>query len=642
MGNSTEDYLDNLLKNAIAMDEGDYEIEPEPDDLVQDFVDEPLHDFSASVPGIDDDVQSETVENKVVISDFEDNEVSEDKLSEGNSLDENVIVKNESDDILNGIFSDESIANDDMSEIQYTGDALDMANVQEMDSMFADIDKLLAEGDSDSIDLTNMSETLGSVEDVKSEDNSEEDSSLADEEIDSLLESLGELDNMFSNIGSDADISSIPDSVDSPAEINEESEKTTIDDMDLNALLAGLGEEDAELSEIGNLLEKDANSEIVDADGSMEKLFNEDIESENFEIDSLIEDEPQHETRKEKKLRKKQEKAEAKLAKKMARQNGDGEETEELKEKKDGFFSKLFAAFGDDEEENLNVFETTAVDLAAEGAAENEAILDELSELEEEPKKGKKKKKKDKKGKKSKDNGENPEEGEENPKEKKKKEKKEKKEKKKKEPAPPLKKLPVKKIIVISIFIFSIGAVIIAFSYLYPYSKDISAAKKHYVTGNYNETYKYLHGHKLTDEDQELYDKTLVLLKLQRQIDSYRNYMKMDMKVEALNALLQGVDAMDTYSDKANEMGIMDEYSRLASTLVLELQNTFGIDVNTAREWIANEGTVGYTRNIYDYLGESPSVYNIEENAGNDTIYTPDIQIIVESENEDNEEEEQL
>ena len=184
----------------------------------------------------------------------------------------------------------------------------------------------------------------------------------------------------------------------------------------------------------------------------------------------------------------------------------------------------------------------------------------------------------------------------------------------------------------IALFCLTIGLVITFLAFLLPYQQDINKAKKFYSTGEYQKTYEYMRGHKLTSEDQELYDKTITLLRIKRPYDSYLNYMKMGLRMEALNALVQGVQMSDTYAEEAASLGIIDKYSKLSRQIYDELYNTFGVTVDKARSWIEIEGTPEYTRALYETLtdtsgqreeqsglpeegpdGESP-VINAEEN----------------------------
>ena len=396
------------------------------------------------------------------------------------------------------------------------------------------------------------------------------------------------------------------------------------DDTDLNELLGSLDDGSGDLSDIGNLLDKDENSELVDPNTeTAEALFASDSEEELFNIDNLIEEE-------EPKRKKKKFSLFGKKKKKSDNVEVIGGEEEmlidpdlldipeesELKKKKQGFFATLLAKLFeevDEGDDSASGIEQSAVDIAQEGAAENESILAELDEEEGKGKKKKKeKKKKEKKEKKGKKGGEaGSEDGEEAAEEPKKK----KKEKKKKEKLPdiPTKKLPRKKVVAISLFCITIGIVITILAFFIPYSQDIEKAKKFYSTGEYQKTYEYMRGHKLTSEDQMLYDRTTTLLRIKRPYDSYQNYMKMGLRIEALNALVQGVQMIDRYAEDAATLGIIDKYSKLSRMIYDELYNSFGVTVDKARSWIELEGTPEYTRALYQCLIDTSGSTVVEE-----------------------------
>ncbi|MCR5591510.1 MAG: hypothetical protein K6F73_08245 [Lachnospiraceae bacterium] len=485
-------------------------------------------------------------------------------------------------------------------------------------------------------------------------DDEEESPLMPDQEITDLLSSLGELsgenpdegepeaeemaaeepaaeDAADGNDGAEAvlggldlfdtDLSAMLDDVtgslenDAPAEGDGGS-----DDADLNDLLGSLDDGSGDLSDIGDLLNKDENSELVDPNTeTAEALFASDSEEDLFNIDNLIDEE---EPKGKKKgilgifglFGKKKKKGEGNVEV----IGGDEEmlidpdlldipDESEIKKKKGSFFANLFAKLFEEPEEEAEgeiQGEQSAVDIAAEGAAENEEILKELEGKEGAGKKGKKEKKKKEK-KKDKKGASGDEEGEEGAEDTKKK----KKEKKKKEkidmPELPSRKLPRKKVVAIALFCITVGIVITFLAFLLPYSQDIKKAKKFYTTGEYQKTYEYMRGHKLTSEDQILYDRTVTLLRIKRPYDSYLNYMKMGLRMEALNALVQGVQMVDRYAEDAASLGIIDKYSKQSRIIYDELYNTFGVTVDKARAWIEIEGTPDYTRALYECLLES-------------------------------------
>ncbi|MDO4189503.1 MAG: hypothetical protein Q4D29_10985, partial [Lachnospiraceae bacterium] len=433
-------------------------------------------------------------------------------------------------------------------------------------------------------DMPNL-EADEQTEDMSSVD--EDASSLEDDDIAALLQ---DIENMGKEEAS-----------------AKESEVSASEDMELADLLSD--SDDMDMSEIGDILSKDENNVALDdsigfADDpdftsgmlSEEELFG--------DMDDIISEEEEGGKKKKKKKKVKKSKKN-----KSADDVDNLEEEGNPSEKKPGLISRIIdmLTVSDDEDDDLESsvkFEESAVDIAIEGAEENDAILAELEE--EGGKKKKSKKKKDKKGKKA---DEESEDGAPSAKDAKKAEKEKKKaekarlkaERKAQEDALPKKKLPKKKVIPICILCFSLGVVITLLAFFMPSSMDKKKAKEQYDQHNYEATYSLLKGHSLSDKEQLMYDRTVTLLQEERKLDSYNNYMILDMKPEALNALVQGVKKYDELSTKATELEVMPELNGIYTQIVAELNNTFGLSVDKVNQWLSIEDVEEYSYIINSY-----------------------------------------
>ena len=482
-----------------------------------------------------------------------------------------------------------------------------------------------------------ISDLLSALDDLSGDSGAEEEPAEAEaEEVSDVPEDEAVVEDNADDSGVDlggidlfdTDLSAMLDDVTNSVDSEQAGESgDNSEDSDLADLLGSLDDGSGDLSDIGDMLGKDENSELVDPNTeTAEALFASDSEDKLFDIDNLIdEEEEEAKGRKKKKFslfgKKKKDKGNVEAL-------GDGEmlvdpelfdipDEGEIKEKKPGFFARLFAKLFEEVgegEEGASGIEQSAVEIAQEGAAENEAIISELEgeeaskDKKKEKKEKKKKEKKDKKDKKGKGGESEDEEGDGAAEDSKKKKKKEKK-KKEKLPELPGKKLPRKKVVAIALFCITIGIVITLLAFLLPYSQDIKKAKKFYTTGEYQKTYEYMRGHKLTSDDKILYDRTITLLRIKRPYDSYQNYMKLGYRMEALNALVQGVQMIDKYAEEAARLNINDKYSKQSRLIYDELYNTFGVTVERARSWIGLEGTPEYTRALYECLLDTSGIH---------------------------------
>ncbi len=338
-------------------------------------------------------------------------------------------------------------------------------------------------------------------------------------------------------------------------------------DADLLDLLAGMSD-DAELSEISELLSKNDNHEMIEHeeassdDGEMpeEDFFGMDTEEEPDLGDG--EQESSDTGRKGKKKQRVK------------------------KEKQAGFFSRLFNTLSqevEEPEEIKKIFaEETAPEIARQGAAENERILNKLDEEEDSQKKGKKAKKEKKV-----------------------------KEKPVMEPLPPIKRLPKKKVVLIGILCFSLGVIMTLLTFAIPYYSDMKNARAQFEQQNYEQAYELLRGHELNEDEQLMYDRSLVLLKAERKYNSYKNYMLLGMKLEALNALIQGIKVTEALSGTAAQLGVQEEFDTIRNKIITELETAFAVSLEQAFEWLQIEDNQVYSKELDGYVnGTSP-----EENA---------------------------
>ena len=267
-----------------------------------------------------------------------------------------------------------------------------------------------------------------------------------------------------------------------------------------------------------------------------------------------------------------------------------------------GFLKKLGdALFGVDGEESK---EDLKVD-------ENTAILEELAE-EDKIREEKGKKKKEKKGKKAKAgaNPENPDDEEgsvakESPKEKKKREKKELKEQKKKEKQAareaealnqkPKKKISKKKIAQVFLLAATFLIVIFLLQKIGMGRLELAEARNAFFHGDYETAYHLFAGDTLNDSDKVLYDKASVIVRLQHVCETYDNHKQMDMKLQGLDDLMQGLafyyNLIDEGKTDLLSQQAMEEYHRIVGYL----QFDFSLSEEEARSIVSEEDDYIYS-----------------------------------------------
>ncbi len=483
----------------------------------------------------------------------------------------------------------------------------------------------LADDDAIMDNLMGEGPSLSDLLDADGEDSApeeEEEQALSADEIDAMLEAA-------QSAGSEPDAASDVAATDADAD-------------ELMSLLASAGDED--LGDIQSLLDSDEKGEVVDA-AALEAATSVD------DIASGVLDTPEEAAAKAKadkkaaKLKAKEDKKAAKAAKKAGKGQEAGEESEGAEPKK-GFFAGLLAMLTetvDDEEETASEGEGSAEggDIALDGEGsevanisdENKEILEELDK-EQGKKKGKKAKKDKKKKKKGKGEaaeggegeegeGEEGEGGDDSGKKKKKKERKKKEKAPKAEEVPtkPEKKLPKKRVRATFILCFSILAGIIILTIIMTKATNLMEASSAYENQDYQTTYEDLYGLELKEEDQEIFNKSQIMLMLDRKLRSYQIYHKLGMDEQAVDALLEGVKMYPDLLIQAESYGVVPQVD-MTYRQILEVLASYGISEEDAKEIAAYESKVKYTRRIDSIVHGTPFTYD-EDIAAEEAALAP-------------------
>lgn len=368
-----------------------------------------------------------------------------------------------------------------------------------------------------------------------------------------------------------------------------EEPEATEDDIDLFALLNGMGEEDEDLKEIEDLLQKTDNNEIIQTESELEEQVTEDVEN------------AKKKNKKDKKSwfkKKKKElpdENEALNLDNIEVLNSDGieelnpedfnleEKIPEKKEKKQSFLSKLFALLFEEDE--------------PEAGDENEQILKELGEED------RKKAKKSKKGKKNSVTVLDEYGSEESiPDKKKEKQKKTKKEKVKKvkpvspENEKPGRKLPKKSIILVSLFAAAIFAILFILVQVLSPMMAKEAAIAAYNRQDYQTYYDALYGQNRNEKEELMFRHAEMILRTERKLIAYDKFMKKNMRLEALDSLMQIVAYYNEKYDDAVTCGALTEMTDLYQEALTFASEEFGLDEEKSRNIALNDNDVEYTR----------------------------------------------
>lgn len=134
------------------------------------------------------------------------------------------------------------------------------------------------------------------------------------------------------------------------------------------------------------------------------------------------------------------------------------------------------------------------------------------------------------------------------------------------------------------------------------YTTSVKSAESSFEQRDYKNAYDSLAGVSVSDSSKELKQKVRMCMQLQREYDAYQNYYKMKMYLESLDSLIGGIRLYDANKAKAEQYDMLRQYNELESKLANQLYNEFGVSESQARNIIASETQKEYTDRLQAIL----------------------------------------
>lgn len=415
---------------------------------------------------------------------------------------------------------------------------------------------------------------------------------------------------------------------------SEDQKEESSDNMDITELLDKMDGEDEDLSEINELLKKSDSGQLIDEAQKEAAVIPEKSELPKKEKKGLF-------GRKKKKKAETENKEELNSTEEMSGLESEGVELEmdsmsedgfnedltellsepnnEEPKKKKGFIGRLLELLTEEVEEDEvkekkskrnkkqeEKEENKEVDKedknenedSEEKVDENAAILEEMNEEDKAAKKGKKKTKKEKPKKEKVAKAEEPDDG---------------------------KALPLKMVIRIFILCGSILIMLVLVNMFLSQYRNVSEAREAYYKGDYKTAYNDLLGRTtLNKSDTLLLKKATLLMKVERQYESYVNYEKMGMSLEALDALITGCSVYDSLKAEAQEENILPEFEEAKRNICDGLKYSFNLTEEMAFEISKITDSLSYTKKLKEIVSGNEAL--LETEVGNDENSDDDTQ----------------
>ena len=160
---------------------------------------------------------------------------------------------------------------------------------------------------------------------------------------------------------------------------------------------------------------------------------------------------------------------------------------------------------------------------------------------------------------------------------------------------------PIGATIVFILFATS-GVLIMVGVWLLPRRANIKEAANQYANEKYIDAYQTISAVSIKEDEQALYDKIVLCSKLERQIQSYQTNVSMDKKLEALHALLQGLDLYNKKQDEVKALKIQKEFLQMKTQIITYLAQDYSLDEAQANEINAITDEAEYTHRLQDIV----------------------------------------
>ncbi|MBP5159151.1 MAG: hypothetical protein ILP10_02510, partial [Lachnospiraceae bacterium] len=152
--------------------------------------------------------------------------------------------------------------------------------------------------------------------------------------------------------------------------------------------------------------------------------------------------------------------------------------------------------------------------------------------------------------------------------------------------------------ILVVIFAVLTVAVIIGTN-IYTYNLSIQNAQTDFDRQRYNDAYYDVYGLDIKDEDIVLYDRIMTVMYVNKQLNSYNNFLSIGNTDKALDSLLKGLQRYNKYIQLASILDIVDDMNYVKNQILDELSTQFAISEAEADRLIAMEEVFDYSDSIY-------------------------------------------
>lgn len=151
---------------------------------------------------------------------------------------------------------------------------------------------------------------------------------------------------------------------------------------------------------------------------------------------------------------------------------------------------------------------------------------------------------------------------------------------------------------IVFLFLGILAAGCIVGTNTYGYSNSVRQAKNYFDEDEYTAAYAKLNGLEIKENDEELFHKVQVVMYVNKQLNSYKNYTGIRMYPEALDSLLKGLRKYDKHIEEAKQLDVTEDFDKIRKEIIFELEDEYGLSEKEAYKLIDLASHEEYSKQV--------------------------------------------
>lgn len=152
----------------------------------------------------------------------------------------------------------------------------------------------------------------------------------------------------------------------------------------------------------------------------------------------------------------------------------------------------------------------------------------------------------------------------------------------------------------LSVMILSFGILIVFGTRAYTEALSVENATTNFERRRYTEAYNELYGLSRNSRNEEIYDKVMTVMYVNKHLNTYNNFYSLALYPEALDSLIKGLQRYEQYIDRAIDLGIESDMNFVKDSILKELEGKFGVHEEKAVKLSKVEDKIQYSKYVYN------------------------------------------